>query len=329
MHHQSAAFAVLTLALSVNAHAAAPSVAVDIAPLHSLVSQVMGDVAEPNLLIPAGASPHHYTLRPSEATALEDANVVFWIGERLSPWLGKSIENLAGSAESVEVLSIEGTTSYLSREGATFEGHDHEGEEEHGDEHDEGKEEHDDEHDEAKDEHEDEHHDSIDPHAWLDPENAKLWVSHISAVLSKQDPENASTYAKNAVAATVSLEELIETTSSQIQELGDLKFIVFHDAYQHFEKRFGISAAGSIKLGDAEDPSPARIKEVQELVNSLNVTCVYTEPQFNPGIVETVFEGTSVTTSGVMDPLGASLDRGSELYPQLIRGMVNSLSQCK
>ena len=107
------------------------------------------------------------------------------------------------------------------------------------------------------------------------------------------------------------------------------KFIVFHDAYQYFEKRFGISAAGSIALGDAEDPSPARIKEIRDTVKEIRVTCVFTEPQYNPGLVENVFEGTTVSVIGVMDPLGASLPVGNSHYQQLIQGMVESLSQCK
>ncbi|MCL4108000.1 UNVERIFIED_CONTAM: hypothetical protein GTU68_017028 [Idotea baltica] len=327
-------FTAFVLFLSSNAYAASPSVAVDIAPLHSLVSQVMEGVGQPKLLMPAGASPHHYTLKPSEAKALESADVVFWVGERLSPWLGKALKNLASEAQNIEMLEIDGTTIYMSREGATFESHDHDDEhsDEHDDDHDEKKghkekghkdDEHEDEH------HKDEHHDKTDPHAWLDPENAKLWVKYIGETLSKQDPDNASIYSENVTKATASLDALIKSTDTQIKALGNPQFIVFHDAYQYFEKRFGISAAGSIKLGDAADPSPARIKEVQAIVKKLGVTCVFSEPQYNPAIVKTVFEGTSVSTIGVMDPLGQSLAVGSGQYQQLIEAMVKSLSQCK
>lgn len=319
MRHLPAVVAALVLGSSVNAHAAAPSVAVDIAPLHSLVSQVMEGVGEANLLIPAGASPHHYTLRPSEASALEDADVVFWIGGRLSPWLGKALNNLAGSAQSIEALDIEGTTIYPTRESATFEAHGHDEDEGH-----EGED-----HEEDKGHKEDEHHESNDPHAWLDPENAKLWVRHISEVLSEHDPSNASSYSRNADNAVASLDDLILSTRDQISGLGEPRFIVFHDAYQYFEKRFGIIASGSIKLSDAEDPSPSRIREVQDLVIGLGVSCVFTEPQYNPGIVKTVFESTGVSTTGVMDPLGASLQRGKDHYRELIEGMVDSLSQCQ
>jgi zinc transport system substrate-binding protein len=371
MRHTLIAYSALILSLSINAHASPPAVAVDIAPLHSLVSQVMEGVGQPSLLIPAEASPHHHTLRPSQAKALADAEVVFWVGEGMTPWQKKALDNLAESALKVEVLEIEGTTTYAFREGATFESHDHGEDEHHKDEHhkdehhekgehhdkekdehhkqgkhhdeekdehhkqgkhhDEEKDEHHKEgkhHDEEKDEHHDEHEGS-DPHAWLDPENAKLWVNYINDILSKQDPENASTYSRNAAKATASLDTLIRSTRTKIDALSKPQFIVFHDAYQYFEKRFDIPAAGSITLGDAEDPSPARIKKIRDTVKKLGVTCVFTEPQYNPGIVKNVFEGTTISVIGVMDPLGASLATGSGHYQALIQGMVKSLSQCQ
>ena len=367
MRHYLLTCAALTCGLSLNAHAAAPKVAVDIAPLHSLVSQVMDGVDKPNLLIPAEASPHSHTLRPSEAKALADADVVFWIGEGLTPWLEKAMDNLADSAEKVEMLEVEGTTTYAFREGATFEGHDHGDHEEEGhhDDHDDHKghdhDEHHDDHDDHKghdhDKHHDDHddhkghdhdehhndhddhkghdhgdhhdHEGNDPHAWLDPANAKVWLSSIAATLSKKDPDNASKYKANAAKASAAMDALIASTEKKIDALGQPKFIVFHDAYQYFENRFGISAAGSISLSDAEDPSPARIKEIQQTVKKLKINCVFTEPQYDPGLVKNVFEGTDVSTIGVMDPLGANLSEGKGHYTALIEGMVKSVSECK
>ena len=317
MRHKLFACTALSLGLPISAQAASPSVAVDIAPLHSLVSQVMEGVGKPNLLIPAEASPHQYTLRPSQAKALSGSKVVFWIGESLTPWLEKALENVASSAHRVEILEIEGTITHAFREGASFESHNHGEDEAHEEE---------DHHEDAH--HEDEHH-GKDPHAWLDPQNAKHWVNSIRDTLSKQDPANASIYSRNAAKATASIDTLIQSTRNKIDDLGDPQFIVFHDAYQYFEKRFGISAAGAISLGDAEDPSPARVEEIRETVQKLGVTCVFTEPQYNPGLVKNVFEGTSVSTIGVMDPLGASIPPGSEHYQALIQGMVKSLIKCK
>lgn len=295
--------------LAINAKAAPPSIAVDIAPVHSLVSQVMDGVGQPDLLIPAEASPHEYTLRPSQAKALSDAKIVFWTNEALTPWLEKAIDNIAYSAQKVELIELEGTVTYHYREGATFESHEH--------------------HEEAHKDEENLHHDEVDPHAWLDPYNAKIWLIQIAQILGENDPENAITYTENAVQAASKLDELLLSTQSAINTTSKPSFIVFHDAYQYFEKRFGISAAGSISVGDAEDPSPARIKEIQDTVKRLGVTCVFTEPQFNPELVKNVFEGTSISTIGVMDPLGSTVKAGSNHYYELIENMANSLKSCQ
>mgnify|MGYP000126735887 CR=1 FL=1 len=300
-----------------NVVAAVPKVAVDIAPIHSLVSQVMEGVGQPDLLIPAEASPHEYTLRPSQAKALSDADIVFWTNEALTPWLEKALDNIAHSAQKVELLALEGTVTHSYREGATFESHEHHNEEHSTEE----------EHHEETEHHDD--HDEVDPHAWLDPQNAKTWLAKMAQILGKRDPANAHIYAENAAKAVIKLDVLIHSTQSAIDTIGEPKFIVFHDAYQYFEKRFGISAAGSISVGDAEDPSPARIKEIQNTVNELGVTCVFTEPQFNPGLVRNVFEGTKVTTMGVMDPLGSDIKIGSNHYFRLIESMTNSLKSCQ
>ncbi|MEM7209813.1 MAG: zinc ABC transporter substrate-binding protein, partial [Pseudomonadota bacterium] len=184
-------------------------------------------------------------------------------------------------------------------------------------------------HDEDHDDHAGHDHEGVDPHAWLDPQNARNWIAVIEAELSEHDPENAAAYASNAKKASAELDSLMASTQSDVDALGDLKYIVFHDAYQYFEKRFGISAVGSISLGHAEDPSPARIAEIRAKVKELNVTCVFSEPQYNAGLVDSVFEGSNISAVGVMDPLGASIAEGSAHYSALIKGMVNSLSVCK
>ncbi|KZX74606.1 zinc transporter, partial [Oleiphilus sp. HI0009] len=185
--------------------------------------------------------------------------------------------------------------------------------------------------DHGHDEHEGHHHahDGVDPHAWLDPVNAKNWVTVIKDTLSKMDAENADKYEANAEKAIAGLDELIANAQAQISELGEPKFVVFHDAYQYFEKRFNVPATGSITLGDAEAPSPARIKEIKDKVTELNVTCVFAEPQFDSGLVSNVFEGSVVTTIGIMDPLGSAIEEGPGHYNALIEGMVKSLSECK
>jgi len=336
------------------ASAQAPKVAVDIAPLHSLVAQVMDGVDTPDLLIRPEASPHEYTLRPSEAKALADANIVFWIGEGLTPWLEKPLSTLANSATKIEMMEVDGTTLHKFREGATFEAHDHGHEEghnnHHGDEH-AHKDDHDEhhhgsehahheDHDDHADEHahhedhdehghEEHHHEGNDPHVWLDPKNAEVWLNTIAKTLANVDSENAQTYQKNAKAAIARLQKINDDIAKQAAQLKDFKFIVFHDAYQYFELRYGLQAAGAISISNAADPSPSRIAEIRQTVKDLGVTCVFTEPQFNPQMVNTVFENSTVKTIGTMDPLGAEIETGKAQYNLLLTGMIDSIKQCQ
>ena len=184
-------------------------------------------------------------------------------------------------------------------------------------------------HEEAAHEDHHDHHDhhGHDPHGWLDPENGRIWLDVIAAELSAADPENAETYRSNAEAGKAKLDSAIEQVMQDLEPVRGKPFIVFHDAYQYFENRFGISAAGSIKLGDATDPSPARIEEVHQKVQDLNITCVFSEPQFNPGLVQTVFGGSAAKT-GMLDPLGTELELGPDFYPQLIQNVGASLADC-
>ena len=342
-----------------------PNVAVDIAPVHSLVARVMDGVGTPELIVQTGASPHSYNLRPSEASALQDADLVFWVGEDLAPWMEDAIDNLAADATVTTLLEAEGITLLDFREGALFEAHDHSDHDDHGehddhaehddhgdekdhDDHDHG--DHDEKDHDAHDDHDDhddhdgedhaehddhddhgdhdEHaHDDHDPHAWLSPANAATWLNVIAAQLSTADPDNAGAYFANAAAAQEELVSLTAEVTTMLDPVRGGTFVVFHDAYQYFENAFDVPASGAISLGDASDPSPARIAEIQGRIEEEAVNCVLAEPQFNPGIVATVLDGTEANT-GVFDPLGAALEPGAQLYPQLIRNMAQTLVDC-
>ena len=304
-----------------------PKVAVDISPVHSLVSRVMLGVGTPDLIVQAGASPHGYTLRPSEAKALQDAQMVFWMGESLSPWMEGALDTLSSDATIITLLERDETILLEFREGAMFEEHDHDdhGDEKHGDH---GDEKHDDHGDEKHDDHGDhEDHGSHDPHAWLSPDNARIWLNLIASQLSIVDPENAGTYFANAAAARSEIEALTIEVNILLEPVRGKKFIVFHDAYQYFEKAFDLSASGAISLGDASKPSPARIAEIQGRILEESIDCVLSEPQFNKGLVATVMAGSKAKTS-VIDPLGAGLKPGPDLYSELIRNMTKTLVDC-
>jgi zinc transport system substrate-binding protein len=357
MSRKLLSLSVSAMALAGAAQADAPRVATDIAPVHALVARVMDGVGAPDLIIQKGASPHAYNLRPSEAGALQEAEILFWIGPDLTPWMEDAAETLAGGAQIVTLLDLPKTTRLEFREGALFEAHAHEGEHGHDHEHEAG---HDHDHDHAKADHDHEHeadhehehehehkaghdhdhdheghkhddhahaHGDHDPHAWLSPANAAAWLDAIAATLSEADPENAATYAANASAGKAELDALTNEVAQRLDPVRGRSFIVFHDAYQYFEDAFGLRAAGAISLSDATDPSPARIAEIQGRIQDEGIDCVLAEPQFNPGIVTTVTQGTQVAT-GVLDPLGSDLELGPDFYPALITDMANSLAEC-
>ena len=316
-----------------------PNVAVDIAPVHSLVARVMDGVGAPSLIIPPGASPHEYSLRPSEASALQEANLVFWIGKDLTPWMEDAVATLAEDASVTTLLEVGEIRLLDFREGALFEAHDHDGEhhDAHAEEDGHGHDDHDhDQHDKVAEAEHDDHahhdhaghdHDAHDPHAWLSPQNARIWLDVIAAELSAADPDNAGTYFANAAAAKTEMAVLSTEITEALDPVRNGRFIVFHDAYQYFETDFGLFASGAISIGDAADPSPSRIIEIQGRIRDEGIDCVLAEPQFDPGLVATVLEGTEART-GVIDPLGAALEPGPSLYPQLLRDMTTTLVEC-
>ena len=335
----------ISLLMASTAVADVPSVAADIAPVHSLVARIMSGVGEPNLIIPAGASPHSYSLKPSDAKSLQEANVVFWIGEDLTPWMEGAVETLAANADVVTLLEQPETKLLDFREGALFEEHDHSDHDDHDDhakkddhddhdDHDHDKKDDHDDHDDhdhdKKDDHDDhaEHdHGEHNPHAWLSTENAKTWLNLIAARLSAIDPENAGTYFANAAKGREEIDVLIGEINATLDPVRGKSFVVFHDAYQYFETSFKFPASGAISLGDATDPSPARISEIQERVQNEGINCVLSEPQYNPGLVQTVLAGTESKT-GVIDPLGVTLEPGASLYENLLRNMAKTLAGC-
>lgn len=312
--------------LAGTAMADAPSVAVDIAPVHSLVARVMEGVGTPSLIVQPGASPHEYSLRPSEAQALQDADLVFWIGEDLTPWMADAVETLAPDAAVTALLETDGTTLLSFRKGALFEAHAHD------DDHAAQAEDHDDDHDPDHADHAEGHddghdHGDHDPHAWLSPENAVNWLTVIATHLSAADPDNADSYQANAAAARAEIASLSAEVTATLDTVRGGRFIVFHDAYQYFETAFDFPAFGAISISDSSDPSPARIAEIQGRIADEGIQCVLSEPQFNPGLVATVMDGAGARTS-VLDPLGANLETGPDMYPQLLRSLANSLADC-
>lgn len=317
------------------------NVVASVKPIHSLVAGVMEGVGEPGLIVEGAASPHTYALKPSQAQMLESANVVFWVGHELEAFLEKPLQTIAANARSVELIDSHDLVKLEFRDGGTFEKHNHGDEAGHDDHaheagHDHGHEEkkaeadhdHDHKHEKkAEAGHDGHEHGKYDAHVWLDPVNAKAMVHEIEEVLVAADPENAASYKANAQAMMARLDALVTEVGAELDPVKGKGFIVFHDAYQYFEKRFGVTASGSITVSPEVMPGAERITEIRARVQELGAACVFAEPQFEPKLVSTVTEGTQAR-SGVIDPLGAELDVGQNLYFQLIRNMATSIKTC-
>ena len=307
----STAFLATTILLSSTTLANADvKVIASIKPVHSLVAAVMEGIGKPELLVEGAGSPHTYSLKPSQAKKLQEADLVFWMSHDLEAFLEKSIEGIAKNAKSVPLMESHGLTTLNFREGGAFEAHgDHDdhGHDDHDDhkKDDHGHDDHDDhkkddhghdDHDDHKkddhghDDHDDHGHDETDPHVWLDPVNAKALVHEIEEVLIEADPANAAAYEANAETMMSRLDNLVAEIDAELQPVKGRGYVVFHDAYQYFENRFGVSAVGSITVS----------------------------PEVLPGAAGT----------GVLDPLGASIDDGPGLYFTLIRNMAKSLKDC-
>ena len=328
-----------------------------IKPLHSLVSYVMDGVGKPGILVDGSASPHTFQLKPSHAEMLQEADIVFWIGEDLESFLETPLESIAVNSKHIELMESDEIELLKFREKNIFGEHDdhdehegHDDHDEHEDEH--GHDEHEDEH--GHDEHEDEHgheehddhdeheghddhdeheghddhahhHGEFDIHFWLDPEIAKTIVNITAKELSEIDPANKSTYESNAQDAINDLNQLIDNTSAKINS--DASYVVFHDAYQYFEQRFGIEVVGALTVNPEVLPGAKQLAEIREVIEHEEVNCLFTEPQFNPSIAETIASDTGVK-SAVLDPLGAELEPGKDLYFDLIGNMAISFEDC-
>lgn len=309
------------------ADAGPPAVVATIPPVHSLVAAVMAGVGEPRLLIKGAASPHTASLRPSDAAALQGADLVFWIGDGLEAFLVKPLTALPEKAEVVALAEAPGVRLLPAREGGPW------GEHHHADEHDDHA--HDDhqrghEHGEAAaEEHGGEAHGAgaIDMHIWLDPENAKAMAAAIADALAKADPARADVYAGNLRALQQRLAALDEEIRAELAPVAGKPYIVFHDAYQYFETRYGLSPAGAITFSPERAPGAKTLSEIRERIKTSGAVCVFREPQFEPDLVKTVVGG-SFARVGVLDPIGADVPPGADAYPALLRRLATALRDC-
>ena len=295
-------------------------VVASIKPIHSLASYLMDGIAKPDLIVDGYASPHGFAMKPSHAKMLQNADLIFWVGEDLESFLEKPLSSIAKKAEKIELMETKGLQVLKFRERNIFDEHDHD---DHG--HDDHGKKEDDHDDHGHDDHDGHAHGEFDPHIWLDPINAKAMLNEMAEHLIENDPKNESKYKSNLAKA---LQEIDKLTIDVMTDLSSsVASIVFHDAYQYFEKRFNVNILGAFTVNTDVMPGAEQLAEIREIIEHDKVACVFSEPQFNPDIIKAVAKDMNIKT-GVVDPLGATLDPGKDLYFNLIRNMSASFKGC-
>lgn len=304
--------AILSMA-ALPAAAEPPKVMASIQPLHSLVAAVMKGVAEPGLVVSGAQSEHTYALKPSDARALQAARVVVLVDENYETFLAKPLKNRKDSLDVIALADLPGARVLPTRKGGLWEeDDDHDGHKGH---------------DDKDHDHHGHHHGAVDGHVWLDPDNARLLVTAVADRLAEIDPANAAAYQANAKDTVARLQALDAQMKERLATVADRPFVVFHDAYQYVEKRYGLSAAGSITVDPDRPPSAKRLAALRDRLKTAGAACVFREPQFPAPIVRTLADAAGAR-EGVLDPQGADIPPGPDQYFTLMTRMADSLTSC-
>ena len=286
-------------------------VVVSIKPFHSLVSTVMQGVSEPALLLNGNNSPHTYSLRPSAAVKLQNADLVFWGGENLEGFLAKPIHSLAAGARVVSFEDTPGLILWPVRSVKEWQKLDPDSE-------------NDQDHLKKQEIH---RLPGNDPHIWLDPLNAQKITQNLVQILSEFDPENSQTYHSNGKKTILRLSDLDIQLETKMSSVSSKPYVVFHDAFQYFEKRYQLNPIASVTVSSGHSTSVGRLIDIRKKIKNRNDLCIFTEPQFSPKLVQTVISGTDVK-KGILDPIGTSIPPGPEMYFTLLNNISHSISTC-
>ena len=288
-----------------------------IQPINSLVSAVIGDTGKTISLIPADISPHKYKLKPSDAKKMQEANIIFFVSNHLESSVTKVFKNLPKNIKIINLLEETGIEHLAIRDNEAWERHDHHGHDDH-DDHDKHSKKHDD---------HDDHESKDDVHIWLSPDNAIKIVEKVNKELILLFPDNASKYSENSNKMIDKIKKLKNELAKDLAPIKGKPYVVFHDAYQYFEKTFDLNAVGSVALEGDIASSPKQISFIKDKIKKLNASCVFQEPQFDSKLVKIVVEGTNAQI-GTLDPLGVNISGKENFYIQLLKNMAKSLKEC-
>ena len=292
---------------------APPRIVASIPPVHALVAQVLAGVGEPYLMVKGTASPHSSVLKASDAAALERADLVFWMGPALEPFLGRALRPAARSVDAIDLSKIDGLIRHPIRAGAIWPPDDHPAAKSRPRGSDAGY---------TRDA-----RGGFDPHLWLSPVNAAMMIDHIAVAVAKRDPARAALYRRNASRARASLAALDAALARMLEPVRGRPFIVFHDAYQYFDRHYRLAAAGAILLHDGDRPGVKRLRDIRAAIAGRGIVCVFSERQTNSRLVSTVIEGTGART-GALDPLGVGQAPGPRAYEEVLRDLAKRLVDC-
>ncbi len=283
-----------------------PNVLVSIKPLHGLVAAVMKGIAEPGLIVSGTNSPHGYAMKPSDMRALEAAQLVVWVGKDFETWLERPVGKAKATLAMGEVAGIR---TLPTREGGVWEPHDH-GHDGH-----------------SHEEHAKEDGEEIDGHLWLDPDNAGRLVDAVATRLKTLDPAHAAVYDSNAAETRQKLVALDAELTAKLAPLAGKPYVVFHDAHQYFELRYGLTPAGAITIDPERPPSAKRMAALRDRLKTAGAKCVFREPRFAGSTVQALAEASGARI-GQLDPEGALVQPGPDAYFILMRGLGDSLFDC-
>ena len=289
-----------------------------IKPLQLIAAAVQDGVGSPEVLLPPGASPHHYALRPSDVRNVREAELLYWVGPDLESFLPRV---LAGrSKPSVAVQDLPGI--HLRHFGDSHAEHDAH------DEHDQAHEEHDEHDQEFADQHDHAHRPgSLDAHLWLLPANAQVIATKMAADLASADPANTARYQANAKAFGERLEALDQRLKTRLSGLANKPYFVFHEAYDYFEAAYGLKHAGVFSVASEVQPGARHVAAMRTRLEQAGPACVFSEPPMRPRLAETLTAGLPVTLAE-LDTMGGALPVDASGYESLLETLAGELAGC-
>lgn len=282
-----------------------------IKPLQLIAAAIQDGQGEPQVLLPPGASPHYFVLRPSDANRLDQADLFYWVGPDLENFLPRLVKQRSQPSVAVQTLPA----LQLQYFGAAQVHAEDEDEHEHG-------------HTHELVEHDHNHQPgTVDAHLWLLPHNAKVIAQRMSADLSQLDPNNAKQYAANLQAFSQRLDRLDQQLQAQLQPLRSKSFFVFHEAFNYFEQAYGLKHAGVFAVSGELQPGAKHVNQMRQRLQQAGPSCVFSEPPLQPRLAQTLAANLPVKLAE-LDALGTDIPITATGYEQLLQNLASQFSNC-